>query len=124
MPGLKVDSPTFARLAVEATNLFYFMKIASTNKLEDCDSAGEASTGVCIEEASAADKRTTCLMWGYSPVVIGAAVSVMAVLTVDSSGRAVTATDTDWVVGIALEAGSAAGDQIQAMVFPGGFAEI
>lgn len=89
----------------------YFVKRVADNKV-NLAGAGEAALGVLWN-----DPRSGDMAWvvsGGSPdVYSGAAVTVGAEVAVDADGKAVTATSGDVVVGIAVDATTAADQLLQ-----------
>ena len=55
---------------------------------------------------------------GISWIIAGAAVTAGAVMTTDSSGRAITVASGQIAIGRAIDTAGAAGDQIRAQLFP------
>ena len=64
-----------------------------------------------------AGERVTCTVWGTAVAEAGAAITVGAAIEVDSQGRAVPRS-TGVMVGRALTAAAAAGDQVEIYCFP------
>lgn len=93
-----------------AVNVGHAVKrTAALNTAEECDSAGEASFGVAIEDAADAEPFAALKAGRYDRAVAGAALATLHVdLAVNDSGRYVAAVATDVVVGRNLTA--AAGD--------------
>lgn len=84
--------------------------------------ATDASIGITTEVAAAANERVDVIHIGVAYVEAGAAFNPGAMLTSDSSGRAVTASPgagtNNRVVGLALEEAGAAGDLVLVLVNP------
>lgn len=82
--------------------------------------ATTVSLGVTTENISAATgERIDVIFDGIVIVEAGAAITFNTKLTSDGTGRAVTAVATNEVIGIALEAATAAGDLIRMLIRPG-----
>lgn len=79
-------------------------------------SAGAQVTGIAQNAASAAGEAVSVCVMGVSKAVAGAAVTKGAALQADATGRVIAATTADEVLGFALEAAAAAGDQITVVV--------
>ena len=83
-----------------------FAKIDSDGKAALC-TAGDESDGVVQDDVSAGNTATIILA-GVARVKAGAIVAAGAIVTPDSTARAVTATTGDYPGGKALQAASAA----------------
>ena len=89
---------------------------SNTDTCDLCDTAGEKAIGVIDRNYDDGENASIQYM-GIAAIRIGAAVVVGAKLATDSSGRAITMTDAhEWQLGIALNAGSAAGDEIAMLI--------
>jgi hypothetical protein len=89
---------------------------SNTDTCDLCDTAGEKAIGV-IDRNYDDGEFASVIRSGIVPIRVGAAVVVGARLTTDGSGRAITMTDLhEWQLGIALNAGSAAGDEIAMLI--------
>jgi hypothetical protein len=88
-----------------------------------CSTAGEQAHGILQDDPGAANRGCTVQLLGTSKAVAGAAISFLAPLTVDSSGRVVTMTaNNEGKIGHALRAATAAGDVIEILLT--GFVEV
>jgi hypothetical protein len=88
-----------------------------------CSTAGEQAHGILQDDPAAANRGCTVQLLGTSKAVAGAAISFLAPLTVDSSGRVVTMTaNNQGKIGTAMEAATAAGDVIEILLT--GFVEV
>lgn len=82
--------------------------------------ATTVSLGVTTQNVSAATgERIDVVHDGIVLVEAGAAITFGVKLTSDGTGRAVTAVATNEVIGVALEAATAAGDLIRMLIRPG-----
>lgn len=88
---------------------YTFMKRGATGVIAQCN-AGEASIGVLWNAPAASGRAATVITGGQPMVYAGAAVAEDAEVTPDDEGRAVTATSSDVVVGIARTAAGAANE--------------
>lgn len=94
------------------------MKFSSGNVVL-CSVAGEAALGVGIltnDETIASGQDVDIQIKDIGVVCAGAAIAKGAELAVDANGKFVTATAGQFVVGIALEAATAAGIMIRAQI--------
>lgn len=101
-----------------SAKLHHLVKVHTVaNQVNTCG-AGEEAIGVLLNEPTSgavAEVSRGIIV----PVIAGAAVSIGARLMSNAAGRAIAATSTNRVVGIALEAASADGEEIR-MVFGAG----
>jgi hypothetical protein len=81
-------------------------------------SAGGAVVGVLQNKPDAVGAAATVAISGVVPVIAGDAIDAMAQVTSDSSGRVVAYSETDVIVGRALQAATAAGDIISVLLQP------
>lgn len=85
--------------------------------------AGARALGIAQDTLSAADitnsERTTITILGIEELEVGAATAQFAKLASDNVGRGVTAVAGDVFNAIGLEAGSAAGDRVPALIVHG-----
>jgi hypothetical protein len=122
MTTLKNFTDVLGRLALEASedmdNAYTFVKqgASNTDTCDLCDTAGERPIGV-IDRNYDDGEICSIIYSGIATVRAGAAVAAGATVATDSSGRAITATYAhEWQAGIALNAASAAGDEIVVMI--------
>lgn len=97
----------------------YLVKFDATSKGVIICEAGELPLGMNIENAEL--NQTTgvvCTSGEKVAAVAGAAVTAADQLASDATGRVVTATVGDFVVGVALEAAAAADDLISIIYTP------
>lgn len=104
---------TISALSGAATTI-YRMAVFSSGKLIINTTSGGVVSGVLIETVDAADKAVGMALpdGGIVKIEAGAAVSQDANIMSDTSGRAIAATATNNIMGVALEAASAAGEII------------
>lgn len=99
---------------------YYAVKLTSEGPpptATKCATAGEQAHGILQDDPAAANRGCTVRVLGTSKAVAGAAITFMAQVTVDSSGRVVAAdTNNDGVLGYALRAASTAGDVIEVLL--------
>lgn len=117
-----VKEYTATAAAIEACR---FVKFDSTDKTAvlKAAAASDAIVGVSPETVdTAASERISVIHHGVVRVMAGAAINPGAMLTADSSGRAVTAAPAagtnNRIGAIALEEATAAGDLILCLVAP------
>lgn len=77
--------------------------------------AGASAVGVLQNDPDAVDRAATVAIEGIVKVVAGAAFSLDAEIMSDASGRAITATSTNMILGTALEAATAAGQIVKVL---------
>ena len=82
----------------------------------DCAGAGVQVLGVAQNAAGAAGESVKICVIGVTKVRAGNAVTKMASLQTDATGRVIAAASADEVCGVAIEAAAAAGDIITAVV--------
>lgn len=95
---------------------YRFVKFNSTNpnKVEECDSQGEAAIGVCAEDST---DETAVSIWllgdgGIIPVEAASSITSAAQITTTADGSAETSAGSDNVLGFAVEAASGDGHVI------------
>lgn len=118
MTTLKNFTDAIGRLTLEVSedmdNAYTAVKQGSSNTdtCDLCDTAGERPIGV-IDRNYDDGEYASIIVSGFATIRAGAAVASGATVAVDSSGRAITATYAhEWQLGRALNASSAAGDEI------------
>ena len=103
-----------------STHQFKFVKVTA-NRRVNITGAGEQAIGVLQDDPDAAGKSAA--VWGpgsTSKVVAGAAVTAGDKVMSDATGRAITATSTNFINGVAIEAAAGAGAVITVLLVPGG----
>lgn len=99
------------------------VKFSATDQVTMAIAATDSMVGVCGEVAPAAGERCDVTLVGIALVEAGAVVAQGAFVTADASGRGVVAAPAvgvnNRVIGIALEAATAAGDEIRVLLQPG-----
>lgn len=111
IPGFSFSRNAGADLSAEQHK---FVKIDSSGDIVLTGST-EASAGV-LQNDPLQTEPGTVLNVGISKVVAGAAVAAGAFVMSDGSGRAITATATNRVLGTALEAAGAADEKIAVLL--------
>ena len=105
---------------------FTFVQINSSGQLVAPSGAGVLCDGVIQDDnpnTSSLNEASPIAISGISKVVSGAAVTEGDLVMTDSSGRAVTATSSNHILGRALQGnGSVAGIIIPVLLFKGGHA--
>lgn len=97
---------------------YHIVKVGSADNEVVAAAAASQGFGV-VQNAPASGAPATVGIGGKTKIKIGAAVSRGAVLTADSAGKGVTATTGQKHVLMAMEAGTADGQIISAIFFPG-----
>lgn len=102
---------------------FTFVQINSSGQLIPPSGAGVICDGVIQDDNSTTGLTSEVAYGGVSKVVSGAAVALGDLVMTDSSGRAVTATSSNHILGRALQGNaSTAGLIIPVLLFKGGHA--
>lgn len=106
-------------VATEAIAKFRFVKgdaAAGDRHIDIADTQGEKILGVCQEEITAGDatngRVADVRLMGVSLVEAGAAVTQYDEVMTSAAGKAIAATATNAIVGVALDAAGADGDLI------------
>lgn len=111
--------PLAAGAALTARRL---VKMSADRTVIPAAAATDTPIGVAEFDVTTVGEIGTIQVDGVAYVEAGAAISVGDKVTADSSGRGVTAAPSagtnNGVIGIALEAASAAGDLIEVMLVP------
>ena len=122
MTTLKNFTDADARITLEASadmdNAYRAVKQGATNTdtCDICSVAGERAIGV-IDQSWDDGEFCSIIRAGVATIVAGAAVASGAVVAVDTSARAITATHAhEWQLGYALSAASAADDEISILI--------
>ncbi len=98
----------------------YKAVVLGTDGKLDLAGAAVRVLGILVDDAPANERGTVC-HFGFTKAMAGAAVAAGALLMTDgTTGRLITATGTNLVVGRALAAASAAGSIIPVFVCPMG----
>ena len=85
---------------------------ATAGEVDICNGAGDVPTGV-FQNAPDTDQAARVATAGVTQVIAGAAVSVGNLVGTNASGRAILkSSDGDWIIGQALTAASANGEEI------------
>ena len=113
-----VDATITLEASADMDDAYRAVKQGSTNTdtCDICDTAGEKAIGV-IGQSYDDGEFCSIQRSGVATIVAGAAVASGAVVAVDASARAITATNLhQWQLGYALTAASAAGDEISVLL--------
>lgn len=101
---------------------YRIVKLSAAETVVAAAAATDSLIGVNADLTVVSSERVDVLLEGIAFVEAGAAVALGAQLTSDASGRGVTAAPAagvnNRVIGIALEAASAAGDVIRVLLSP------
>lgn len=116
---------TYASSDVNGVQAFRFVRLTASQTIDRCSAITQVPIGVVQENVDVAKVAlgkavVNTRLLGISRVVAGAAVSIMAEVSTDTTGRAITAATTARVAGIALQAAGAAGDLIDVFLVPAG----
>jgi len=96
---------------------YYACTLETDGYVDLADSAGEQCLGIIQpNDASSEGDTLRVRVGGVSKVKVGAAVEEGAQLQADSDGMLITAVNSDFVIGIALEPAAADGDIISALI--------
>lgn len=107
-----------------AQTIYRFMKFAGNeNQVTQATAITDKCIGVTQSRIDASDSATgnaqvDVRILGISKVESGAAVALMDFIGTDASGRAQTAVATQYAMGIALQAATAAGQWIDVLLLP------
>lgn len=119
-----MSNPTLLKnmTAGAAINAFRLVKFSAAETVVLAAAATDSIIGVCNEVAPAINERCDIVVEGIAFVEAGAAVALGTPVTADASGRGVTAAPAagvnNRVIGLAMEAASAAGDVIRVLLSP------
>ncbi len=97
-----------------------YLFVVATSGQAAVAGAGVVAAGVLQNDPGAAGQPATIMATGVSKVVAGAAVTAGARVMSNASGKAVAATGTNFVTGMALTAAGAADEVISVYVNPMG----
>ena len=107
-----------------AQSIYRFVKFAADeNKVTEVSAVTDKALGVVQQRVDAADSATGNVqvdvrLFGISKVESAAAVSLMDFVAPSANGRAQTAVATQYAMGIALQAATAAGQWIDVLILP------
>ncbi|NMQ05286.1 DUF2190 family protein [Candidatus Accumulibacter phosphatis] len=106
-----------------AISPFRQVKFSAAETVIQGAAATDATIGVANEVGAASGERQDVVLDGIAYIEAGAAVTIGTLITSDATGRAVTAAPAagtnNRIVGIALDAATAAGDVIRVLLAPG-----
>ncbi len=112
-----------AFVASGAINPYRIVRLTSADLVEQAAAVGNTLIGVNSDLAIVSGERVEVMLMGIAWVEAGAAIAVGLPVTTDSVGRAVAAAPAagvnNRIIGFALEAAVAAGDQIRVLLSPG-----
>jgi hypothetical protein len=106
-----------------AISPYRIVRITSADNVEQAAAVSHTLIGVNTDLAIASGERVEVMTHGIAWVEAGAAIAVGLPVTSDASGRGVAAAPAagtnNRIIGFALEAAVAAGDQIRVLLSPG-----
>ena len=112
-----------AYVAGGAINPYRIVRITNADTVEQAAAVLNTLIGVNTDLPIVSGERVEVMMQGIAWVEAGAAITVGAPVTSDSSGRGIAAAPAaganQRIIGFALEAAVAAGDQIRVLLSPG-----
>ncbi len=101
------------------------VRISAAETVVQAAAATEALSGVTTDIPAASGERVDVVMVGIAEIEAGAAYALTALLTADAQGRAIAAAPgagtNNRIIGVPLEAASAAGDICRVLLSPGSF---
>ena len=115
------ESPTIVIQAGAAISAPAFLAIKADGTVAG---AGEHALGIahpCNDEAVASGDDLTIQIKDIGTWIAGGAVAKGAELASDADGKAVTATSSDFIIGVALAAATAAGQRIPVQICKCGY---
>lgn len=122
-----MSNPTLLKsfTAGAAITAFRLVKLSAAETVVLSTAADDRFIGVANEVAAASGERQDVVLDGIAFVEAGAAVALGAYISSDASGRGITAGPAagvnNRIIGLALDAASAAGDVIRVLICPGAF---
>ena len=106
-----------------AINAFRIVKFSAAETVVLAAAATDNLLGVCGDVSPAAGERCDTVLTGITMVEAGAAIAIGSFVTSDAVGRCVLAAPAagvnNRVVGVNLDAASAAGDVVRVLLEPG-----
>ena len=106
-----------------AISPYRIVRITSADNVEQAAAVSHTLIGVNSDLTIASGERVEIITYGIAWVEAGAAIAVGLPVTSDASGRGVAAAPAagtnNRIIGFALEAAVAAGDQIRVLLSPG-----
>jgi len=96
---------------------YRFMKVDSNGKAALCGD-GQWGIGVLQNDPAAADRAASIAVAGASKVEAGGTVTAGGAVASDANGRAVDAASGDYILGMALESATAAGQVVSVLLSP------
>lgn len=86
---------------------YRFVELDTAGKVTQCNTQGELALGVLQNDPDAADRAAEVAVIGsVTKVTLGATVAANAKVMTDSTGRAITATSTNHVLGLCIKGGA------------------
>lgn len=122
-----MSNPTLLKsfTAGAAITAFRLVKLSAAETVILSAATTDLFIGVANEVAAASGERQDVVLDGIAFVEAGAAVALGAYIGSDASGRGITAAPAagvnNRILGLALDAASAAGDVIRVLICPGAF---
>ncbi len=107
---------TFESSGDLSTSQYLFVDLNSSAQIAVETSAGANVIGVLQDKPAAQGRAAAVAISGVSLVVAGAAFDAGAKITVDTAGKAQTATTGNFIHGIALKAAGAANDVVPVLL--------
>ncbi|HNC51245.1 MAG TPA: DUF2190 family protein [Accumulibacter sp.] len=108
-----------------AISPFRLVKLSAAETVIQSAATTDLFIGVSNEVGAASGERQDVVLDGVAFVEAGAAFALGAYIGSDASGRGITAAPAagvnNRIIGLALEAASAAGDVVRVLVCPGSF---
>lgn len=117
IPGFNYSLDAAGDLSAEQ---FTFMVADANGRADQAGAATAPYIGVLQNDPGALGEPANIQTFGVSKMVAGAAVAAGAQVMSDATGRAITATATNFSGGIALQAAANADEIIAVLVMPGG----
>lgn len=120
-----MSNPLMAKafVAGAAINPYRIVRFSAADTVIQAAAATEAMFGVNTDLTIVSGERVEVMTHGIAWIEAGAAIALGAPVTADAVGRGVTAAPAagvnNRIIGIALDAAAAAGDQIRVSLSPG-----
>jgi len=97
---------------------YHVMRLSAAETTNQASLATDSAIAGVLQNKPESGEAATVAYAGFSKVVAGAAVSANALITSNSSGRAVAVASGGMAIGRAMIAAGADGDVIEALLFP------
>lgn len=85
---------------------YRFVELTSAGKVTQCNAQGELALGVLQNDPDADTRAAEVAIGGVTKVTLGATVAANAKVMTDTTGRAITATATNHVLGLCIKGGA------------------